>query len=994
MAWRFMKRGGGKVMNGTAGRNAAASITVNSMNATGDVSVASEATSEELFIGWFDQQWPHQSVNISTPISPTPAARSPGTGVSHTASASTSMSLKIFEQRRGEYFCCFGSDALSVADSFFRTRDVVRFIPIPNNGRIATEQRALPRLNISPRKLLTILQTIVLGRGESIDLWRKDNSKPLDEDGEQEEDDGIDMDEGSTRNRPSMGTSWYCARRITPGNLDGLEELLGFTLSSSFANSCVAIRLIHNTDGVAGSRILALAFVDTQARTARMLEMQVDDASLAALEHALLAEGASQAFLLIPSHLTPHAADDWRQIKSILADCKIPIQHATHTRKSAVGGAAAGSTVDDSSVNDELRILSSGTGGAPLTLNDLQELSRFMASSSPLSLQAPGLLQTKRHALIALQFLIRAIGITASDDESARLRLDELRLDEFCRLDQAAFQALTLFPRAGDDAIDRNMTLFGVLNKTRTPMGSRILANFIRQPLTNRDRIVKRQDCVEMFVNNTELRTAVRDQHLRGTPDLPRLSIRFQKRKGTLADVMEVYRLACIRLPQLRDALVEFAAGQSSASPSDAVSLSERLHTDFITPISTHLSSLQPFINMVEQAVLVEESTSHDHVRMHYLINPAIHSALAEIAAARTQARAALDTEVASLQEAINEASNGSVQPKLAYSDTNNSGYHLRLTKTEQRKWNGGTDIMPGGSQAVKVLENRRDGLHFTSRRLEKLSHTLQAVTEEYNTASAQLLTDVIATTATYTPVLDASASLLALLDAFSTLAHVAVTAGVPWIRPSILPMGSQLIDLKAGRHACMEMVATSCNGSYIPANAHLERNVSHLQIITGPNCGGKSSYCRMVGLNILMAQMGSFIPASSATITVVDSILCRVGAGDSTTRAQSTFLVEMIESSTILRQATPSSFVIVDELGRGTSIDEGFGIAYAIAEYLAKEIRCFCFFATHFHEITELANQLDGSVHIPLNHCDLFTSMRSLSLYVHVCACALFSVL
>jgi hypothetical protein len=123
------------------------------------------------------------------------------------------------------------------------------------------------------------------------------------------------------------------------------------------------------------------------------------------------------------------------------------------------------------------------------------------------------------------------------------------------------------------------------------------------------------------------------------------------------------------------------------------------------------------------------------------------------------------------------------------------------------------------------------------------------------------------------------------------------------------------------------------------------------------------SSYCRTAGLNVLMAQMGSFIPASSATVSVVDAILSRIGAGDSTARAQSTFLVEMLESAAILRQASSSSFVIVDELGRGTSVDEGYGIAEAIAHHLAREVQCFTFFATHYHELTELANEQVGVV-------------------------------
>jgi DNA mismatch repair protein MSH2 len=381
---------------------------------------------------------------------------------------------------------------------------------------------------------------------------------------------------------------------------------------------------------------------------------------------------------------------------------------------------------------------------------------------------------------------------------------------------------------------------------------------------------VARQDYVELFYLNPDLRSSVRDQFLRGSPDLQRLSAKFQKRKGcTLADVMDFFRLACVRMPQLRDALVEFAASHADytssafslaastpivasvgsapdaagAAPSPlAMPLLDRLQSELITPMTDHLTSLQPFIHMVEQAVLVDETTSHEHVRMHYSIRPDLHPTLLEIDTARKAARQALDAEVASLQEAISANSNGAIQPKLAYSDTslNSVGFHLRLTKTELRQWHGGAGIMPGGAAAVKVLETRKDGFHFTSRKLEKLALTLQALTNDYNTASEQLLADVLATTATYTPVLDAFGALLAQLDVYSTLAHVAASANDPWVRPIILPLGGSLIDMRAARHACMEVLSTSASANFIPNDVHMERGKSHLQVITGPNMGGK----------------------------------------------------------------------------------------------------------------------------------------------------------
>jgi len=459
-------------------------------------------------------------------------------------------------------------------------------------------------------------------------------------------------------------------------------------------------------------------------------------------------------------------------------------------------------------------------------------------------------------------------------------------------------------------------TLLWVLDKTSTSMGGRQLRRWLNDPLINSLEINKRLNAVKELKDDIVLRGDITES-LKKVYDIERLAGKMAYGNANARDMVTL-KNSLLKLPEVKDSL-------------------SRCQSEMLRELYENLDELKDIYNLIDTSIVDDPPMT---IKDGGIIKLGYDEEIDKLKTAQTEGKNWL------IQlEAEEKEKTGIKNLKIGFNKV--FGYFIEVTKSN-------FDQVPERYVRKQTLTNAE---RYITEELKNLENQILGAEEKVINLEYDAFTKIREEIAKNIKRLQKSSEVVSTLDVLSSFASVA--EDLNYCMPEVNNSG--IIDIKNGRHPVIEKMLGT--GVFVENDTYLDRDNNRLSIITGPNMAGKSTYMRQVALITLMAQVGSFVPAEVAKIGVVDKIFTRVGASDDLSMGQSTFMVEMMEVADILREATPNSLVILDEIGRGTSTYDGLSIAWAVAEFIADKEKCGAktLFATHYHELTELEDKLEG---------------------------------
>ncbi len=488
--------------------------------------------------------------------------------------------------------------------------------------------------------------------------------------------------------------------------------------------------------------------------------------------------------------------------------------------------------------------------------------------------------------------------------------IDILEINDYMELEASTSKNLELSKNLNINT--KENSLLSIIDKADTVMGSRMISEYLERPLIDKGKIERRLDIVEVLFNDRILANNISNL-LSDVYDLERLIAKISYRRANGRDFISL-KNSIANIPQLKEMLISYEDTN-------------------ISNIGENIPEVSDIFNLIDKAILEDPPIA---ISEGGIIKESFNDELDKLKESSANAQNSLIK-----YENEEKEKTGIKNYKIIFNK--NNGYSIEITKSN-------LDKVPASYVRKQTLKNQE---RYTTEKLEEISSLILGGKDKINDLEYKIFQDIREKVLKNTIKLQALAKILATIDTLNTFAKISLENS--YVRPKIRE--DNIIKIKDGRHPVIERNLKE--NEFIPNDTDIGEDDNLIQIITGPNMAGKSTYMRQMAIIIILAQMGCFVPATFAEISICDQVFTRIGASDNISKGESTFMLEMNEVSNILKNATEHSFVILDEVGRGTSSDDGLSIAMAIVEYLSKNKRVKTVFATHFHELTVLENEL-----------------------------------
>ncbi|SCO64924.1 DNA mismatch repair protein MSH2, putative [Plasmodium vivax] len=575
--------------------------------------------------------------------------------------------------------------------------------------------------------------------------------------------------------------------------------------------------------------------------------------------------------------------------------------------------------------------------------------------------------------------------------------LTNYNINRYLKLDMAATIALNvhaehmLVEKKASGSRGGNLTLFTFLNKCKTKIGERKLLQWVMHPIRDEAKINERLDMVSILKEDGVMRSMIQSDYLRKVSDLDVIIKKLKIVNSAMGELegegaarrmeggkmeggkMEGGKMEGGKIEGGKTGAKKAGGGKNTCSIEDLVKMydtvvvSKRIYyclndyegkhrntleRNFLTPLKEVLICLDSFVKLIELTVDFDELCNNN-----FLISRKFDEQLEKLASEKDETLGMIKEHRQEVEDDINHlkgvSKKNNAKEDIKLVDCNVNTFLFRAVKKDM------SSIQQRKKTYFQVRMNKSEIL-FTTNKLKELCKRYEYILQDYNLSQEQLANKAIQVASSYWEPTTKLAKLIAQIDVLCAFAFVSASSLSVYVRP-IVETNGQVLHLIESRHPLVESNFLLMN-NFIPNDVHMNKTDKRLNIITGPNMGGKSTYIRQIALICLMAQIGCFVPCTYAKMPIFSQIMCRVGSSDIQLKGISTFFSEMIEISAIIKNADENTLVIIDELGRGTSTYEGFGISWAVAQYILNKIKCFCLFATHFHEMSNLEDEYQGA--------------------------------